>query len=110
MTLDKHTIQGLPAFTTKTLPSSEFEKRMINVGYYEVGTAPAQGGRIKIWWSHAEYPTVESIYSPDKNIVLTAYSTSYSDEVQNCITRCRGTALPCPYRCTSLGRETLYHV
>lgn len=47
MTLDKHTIQGLAAFTTKTLPSSEFEKRMLNAGYYEVGTAPAQGGRVK---------------------------------------------------------------
>jgi hypothetical protein len=73
MTLDKHTIQGLEAFTAKTLPSNEFEKRMVRAGYYEVGTAPAQGGRIKIWWLHGEYPRVESIYSPDKNIVLTAY-------------------------------------
>lgn len=51
MTLDKHTIQGLTAFTTKTLPSSEFEKRMINALYFEVGSAPAQGGRIKVWWN-----------------------------------------------------------
>jgi hypothetical protein len=73
MTLDKHTIQGLLAFTSKTLPSGEFEKRMINAGYYEVGTAPAQGGRIKIWWSHGSYPRVESIYSSDKSTVITAY-------------------------------------
>ncbi|MGB3636658.1 MAG: hypothetical protein WBA39_03565 [Rivularia sp. (in: cyanobacteria)] len=73
MTLDKHIIQGLAAFTTKTLPSNEFEKRMINAGYFEVGSAPAQGGRIKVWWSHDEYPRVESIYSLDKKIVLTAY-------------------------------------
>lgn len=73
MTLDKHTIQGLTAFTSKTLPSSEFEKRMINARYFEVCSAPAQGGRIKVWWSHDEYPRVESIYSPNKNIVLTAY-------------------------------------
>ncbi|RUT01631.1 hypothetical protein DSM106972_067280 [Dulcicalothrix desertica PCC 7102] len=73
MTLDKHTIQGLPAFTTTTLSKSEFSERMINAEYYEVGTAPAQGGRIKVWWSHNSYPRVESIYSPDKNIVLTAY-------------------------------------
>lgn len=46
---------------------------MINAGYFEVGSAPAQGGRIKVWWSHDEYPRVESIYSPNKNIVLTAY-------------------------------------
>jgi hypothetical protein len=50
MTLDKHTIQGIAAFTSKTLPSSEFEKLMINAGYFEVGTAPAQGGRVKVWW------------------------------------------------------------
>ncbi|BAY12582.1 hypothetical protein [Calothrix sp. NIES-2098] len=73
MTLDKHTIQGIAAFTSTTLPSSEFEKLMINAGYFEVGTAPAQGGRIKVWWSHDHYPRVESIYSPDKNTVLTAY-------------------------------------
>ena len=73
MTLDKHTIQGLTAFTTKTLPLSEFEKRMINAGYFEMGTAPAQGGRIKVWWSHDEYPRVESICSLDKNTVITAY-------------------------------------
>ncbi len=73
MTLDKHTIQGLSAFTTKTLPSGEFEKRMINAGYYEVGSAPAQGGRVKLWWSHDTYPRVESIYSSDKSTVITAY-------------------------------------
>jgi len=73
MTLDKHTIQGLAAFTTKTLLSNEFEKRMLNAGYFEVGSAPGQGGRIKVWWSHDECPRVESIYSPNRNIVLTAY-------------------------------------
>jgi hypothetical protein len=73
MTLDKHTIQGLAAFTTKTLPSSDFEILMLNAGYFEVGTAPAQGGRIKVWWSHDDYPRVESIYSPDKLTTLTAY-------------------------------------
>ncbi len=73
MTLDKHTIQGLTTFTTKTLPSNEFETRMINAGYFEAGSAPGQGGRIKVWWLHDEYPRVESIYSPNRNIVLTAY-------------------------------------
>lgn len=73
MTLDKHTIQGLSAFTTKTLPSEEFEKRMINAGYYEVGTAPAQGERVKVWWMHDTYPRVESVYSSDRKITITAY-------------------------------------
>ena len=50
MTLDKHSIQGLAAFTTKTLPSNKFEKKMLNAGYFEVGSAPGQGGRIKVWW------------------------------------------------------------
>jgi len=40
MTLDKHSIQGLAAFTTKTLSSNEFQKRMLNAGYFEVGSAP----------------------------------------------------------------------
>lgn len=70
MMLDKHTIQGLAAFTSKTLSSNEFEKLMVNAGYFEIGTAPAQGGRIKIWWSHDSYPRVESIYSPDKSTVI----------------------------------------
>lgn len=73
MTLDKHTIQGLSPFTTKTLPSGEFEKRMMNAGYYEVGAAPAQGKRVKVWWLHDTYPRVESIYSSDRSIVITAY-------------------------------------
>lgn len=76
MTLDKHKIQGLVAFTSKTLPSNEFEKLMANAGYFEIGTAPAQAGRIKVWWSHDSYPRVESIYSPDKSTVLTAYHIS----------------------------------
>lgn len=76
MTLDKHNIQGLAAFTSKTLPSSDFEQLMSNAEYFEIGTAPAQGGRIKVWWSHDSYPRVESIYSPDKNTVLTAYHIS----------------------------------
>ena len=46
---------------------------MISAGYFEVGTAPAQGGRIKVWWSHDDYPRVESVYSSDKNTVVTAY-------------------------------------
>ncbi|KAF3885858.1 MULTISPECIES: hypothetical protein [Nostocales] len=73
MTLDKHGIQGLSAFTTKILPSGEFEKRMINAGYYEVGSVPAQASRVKVWWSHDTYPQVESIYSSDRSIVITAY-------------------------------------
>ncbi|MDF5725378.1 MAG: hypothetical protein PUP91_33995 [Rhizonema sp. PD37] len=73
MTLDKHIIQGLSAFTTKTLPSGEFEKRMISAGYYEVGSAPAQSGRMKVWWSHDTYPRLESIYSFDRKVVITAY-------------------------------------
>lgn len=32
MTLDKHTIQGLSAFTTKTLRRGKFETRMIDAG------------------------------------------------------------------------------
>jgi hypothetical protein len=73
MTLDKHQIDGLPSFTSKTLPSSEFEAQMRGAGYEIAGTGQAQGGRIKVWWSHSSYRFVESIYSRDKATVITAY-------------------------------------
>ncbi len=76
MTLDKHQIDGLESFSVTTLPASEFEARMIAAGYSQTGSAPAQANRIKTWWSHPEYPRVESIYSPDKQIVITAYHVS----------------------------------
>ena len=73
MTLDKHQIDGLTEFVTKTLPAQEFEDRMTAAGYSTAGSAPAQGGRLKIWWIHSEYQRVESIYSGDKQTVITAY-------------------------------------
>jgi hypothetical protein len=73
MTLDKHTIQGIPKITSKTLPASDFEELMVNANYTKTGSAPAKGNRIKVWWSHATFPRVESIYSPDLKIVITAY-------------------------------------
>ena len=58
MTLDKHKIEGIV---------------QIQAGYTKIGTAPAQGNRIKSWWTHPTYPRVESIYSPDGTIAITAY-------------------------------------
>ncbi|MGB2924574.1 MAG: hypothetical protein WBB82_04700 [Limnothrix sp.] len=46
---------------------------MLKVGYGKSASAPAQGKRIKVWWTHAEYRRVESIYSPDLRRVITAY-------------------------------------
>ena len=73
MTLDKHQIDGLESFSATTLPASEFEAKMIAAGYSQTGSAPAQANRVKNWWIHPEYPRVESIYSPDKQTVITAY-------------------------------------
>ena len=73
MTLDKHQIDGLSEFTTKTLPAPDFEVRMVAAGYSLAGSASAQGNRLKIWWIHSEYQRVESIYSDDKQTVITAY-------------------------------------
>lgn len=73
MTLDKHQIDGISGFPSKTMPASNFDQLMQNAGYVVSGSAPAQGGRCKIWWTHKEYRRVESIYSPDKKIVITAY-------------------------------------
>jgi hypothetical protein len=42
-------------------------------GYTIMGSAPAKGGRVKVWWSHEIFSNVESIYSEDKSTVITAY-------------------------------------
>jgi hypothetical protein len=73
MTLDKHQIDGLPKFTQKTMPVGDFEKLMRNAGYDIAGTGQGQAGRIKGWWAHSTHRFVESIYSPDKMTVITAY-------------------------------------
>jgi hypothetical protein len=73
MTLDKHQIDGIGGFSEKVLPASQFDELMMNAGYSISGSAPAQGGRVKVWWIHLTFRTVESIYSNDKSIAITAY-------------------------------------
>jgi hypothetical protein len=73
MTLDKHQIDGIGGFSEKVLPASQFEELMTNGGYSKYGSAPAQGGRFKVWWGHELFRNVESIYSSDRTIVITAY-------------------------------------
>lgn len=73
MTLDKHSIDGVPQITSKILPAQEFDTLLSQAGYSKIGTAPAQGNRIKAWWSHPSYARVESIYSPNGAIAITAY-------------------------------------
>jgi hypothetical protein len=73
MTLDKHQIDGIGGFCEQVLPTSQFEELMTGAGYSIFGSAPAQGGRFKVWWQHATFRNVESIYSNDKSIVITAY-------------------------------------
>jgi hypothetical protein len=73
MTLDKHQIDGIGGFKQKVLPAGEFEELMTSAGSSISGTAPAQGGRFKVWWVHETFRMVESIYSSDKRIVVTAY-------------------------------------
>jgi hypothetical protein len=73
MTLDKHQLDGIGGFSEKVLPTTQFEQLMTNAGYSISGTAPAQGGRNKVWWIHLTFRTVESIYNQDKSIVITAY-------------------------------------
>ncbi len=73
MTLDKHNLQGISKITSKTLPVDDFEQLLINAGYTKVGSAPAKGNRVKVWWSHATFSRIESIYSPDLQVAITAY-------------------------------------
>lgn len=73
MTLDKHQLDGILQILAKTLPTSEFETLLIEAGYSKIGTAPAQGNRIKAWWNHPTFKRVEVIYSSDGAIAITAY-------------------------------------
>ncbi len=73
MTLDKHKLDGIPQITSKTLPKEDFEIRLEKAGYQLAGSAPAKGNRLKVWWNHTSYRRIEAIYSPDGQIVITAY-------------------------------------
>jgi hypothetical protein len=73
MTLDRHIIDGIPPITDKVMPAPGFDSLLIQAGYSKIGTAPAQGNRIKAWWSHSTYNRVEVIYSPDGMTAITAY-------------------------------------
>ncbi len=73
MTLDRHTLDGVPQIKSKTLTATAFEQLMTTAGYSQMGSAPAQGNRIKIWWTHDTFRRVESIYSAGKKTVIMAY-------------------------------------
>lgn len=73
MTLDKHKLDGILQITSKTLPKEDFETLLENAGYQLSGSAPAKGNRLKVWWNHLSYRRIEAIYSPDGQIVITAY-------------------------------------
>jgi hypothetical protein len=73
MTLDRHKIDGVAQITARTLPTAEFDLLLIQAGYSKIGSAPAQGNRIKTWWTHPTCNRVEAIYSPDGATAITAY-------------------------------------
>ena len=75
MTLDKHSIDGVPQITSKTLPAVDFDQMLIAAGYTKIGAAQALGNRVKAWWTHPTYRRVEVIYSPDQTVAITAYHT-----------------------------------
>ncbi|MGB3560542.1 MAG: hypothetical protein WBD58_18960 [Geitlerinemataceae cyanobacterium] len=73
MTLDKHDLDGIAKITVKILPSLEFESLLSDAGYSKIGVAPAQGNRLKVWWTHSKFRRIEAIYSPDGSVAITAY-------------------------------------
>lgn len=73
MTLDKHELQGIGRINRRTMPAPDFEALLDSHGYSISGSAPAQGKRVKVWFSHPTYNRIESIYSPDRSTVITAY-------------------------------------
>jgi len=60
MTLDKHQIDGLSPILSKILPADNFEQLMLNAGYTVMGSAPAKGNRIKVWWNHVNFQLILS--------------------------------------------------
>ncbi|MCF3608073.1 hypothetical protein L2E81_16320 [Planktothrix agardhii 1033] len=73
MTLDQHKLDGIAQITVKTLPSTEFELLLVGADYKKIGTAPAQGNRLKVWWTHSTFRRIEAIYSADGTVAITAY-------------------------------------
>ncbi len=73
MTLDKHKLDGITQITAKTLPYTEFELLLLTAGYGKIGTAAAQGNRLKVWWTHSTFRRIEAIYSADGIVAITAY-------------------------------------
>lgn len=73
MTLDRHIIRNVNPFRVKTLPAFQFESIMKNAGYIKTNSSPAYQGRYYIYFEHTVYGRVETIYSPDKQTVITAY-------------------------------------
>ncbi|MFM7471682.1 MAG: hypothetical protein ACKO5P_09270 [Nodosilinea sp.] len=73
MTLDKHKLDGIAQITAKTLPAENFEALLLDAGYQRLGSAPARGNRMKVWWNHPTHRRIEAIYSSDATITITAY-------------------------------------
>lgn len=46
---------------------------MMEAGYFKSGSAPTFQGRWFIYFVHPSFGRVESVYSPDKKVVITAY-------------------------------------
>ncbi|MDS1347901.1 hypothetical protein [Planktothrix agardhii] len=55
------------------MPSTEFELLLVGADYKKIGTAPAQGNRLKVWWTHSTFRRIEAIYSADGTVAITAY-------------------------------------
>ena len=79
MTLGKHKIRGVTLDGIKPLAANIMESRLHSAGYVRTGSAPAEGGRWKLWFNHPTYGIVEAIYSPDKLMVITAYHSNEED-------------------------------
>jgi hypothetical protein len=91
MTLDKHTLQGVPKITSKTLSKADFEQLLVNAGYTQVGSAPAKGDRVKVWWSH-----MRSHFSIQPSVNIPALKFTASGSIFNHCKPSRGSGIPAP--------------
>ncbi|MCC5600765.1 hypothetical protein [Nostoc favosum] len=101
---EKQYLRQKERMKTKGLSSAEIDEVLVII--YECPEVTAIPLTVRANWLRKIYPQIQVIEAWDGPLEV-GYSGSHSDAVQHYIARCRGTALPCPYRCTSHKRELL---
>ena len=66
-------VDGSSIQEVRSESASLFERLMNSAGYKESGISTTKGKRLKVLWIHPKYRRIESIFSEDRSLFLTAY-------------------------------------